>query len=125
NSGAHILDLCVALTERDDEKHQMEQVVKLLSMSIEAPLMIDTTEAAVAEAALALYPGRGIINGNNLENGRERIDQILPIAKKHGAAVLSMTIDRDSGGMAKTADMKLEIARKIYDIAVNEYGMRA
>jgi 5-methyltetrahydrofolate--homocysteine methyltransferase len=123
--GAHILDLCVALTEREDEKEQMEKVVKLLSMSVEAPLMIDTTEAAVAEAALALYPGRGIINGNNLENGRERIDQILPIAKKHGAAVLSMTIDRDSGGMAKTADMKLSIARKIHDIAIDEYGMKA
>jgi len=124
-NGAHILDLCVALTERDDEKTQMEKIVKLLSMSVDAPLMIDTTEADVAEAALALYPGRGIINGNNLENGRERIDQILPIAKKHGAAVLSMTIDKDSGGMAKTADMKVHIARKIHDIAVQEYEMIA
>ncbi|MBZ0308919.1 MAG: homocysteine S-methyltransferase family protein, partial [Anaerolineae bacterium] len=122
-SGAHILDLCVALTERDDEKAQMEKVVKLLSMGVEAPLMIDTTEAAVAEAALALYPGKGIINGNNLENGRERIDQILPICKKHGAAVLSMTIDKEIGGMAKTAQDKLTVARKIYDIAVKEYGL--
>lgn len=122
-SGAHILDLCVALTERDDEKEQMEKVVKLLSMSVETPLMIDTTEAAVAEAALALYPGKGIINGNNLENGRDRIDQILPICRKHGAAVLSMTIDKEIGGMAKTAQDKLTVARKIYNIAVNEYGM--
>jgi 5-methyltetrahydrofolate--homocysteine methyltransferase len=124
DSGAHILDICVALTERDDEQHQMEKVVKLLSQSVDAPLMIDTTEAAVAEAALALYPGRGIINGNNLENGRERIDQILPICKKHGAAVLSMTIDKDSGGMAKTAEMKLHIAKKIHAIAVQEYEMK-
>ncbi|MFP4322100.1 MAG: methionine synthase [Anaerolineales bacterium] len=123
-SGAHVLDIAVALTERDDEKDQMEKVVKMLSMSIETPLMIDTTEADVAEAALAIYPGRGIINGNNLENGRERIDQILPIAKKHGAAVLSMTIDKDSGGMAKDAATKLAVARKIHDIAVNEYGMQ-
>lgn len=123
-SGAHILDVCVALTERDDEKDQMVKVVKLLSMGVEAPLMIDTTEAEVVEAALAIYPGRAIINGNNLENGRERIDKILPICKKYGAAVLSMTIDKDSGGMAKTADLKVAIAKKIHDIAVNEYGMK-
>ena len=119
--GAHMLDVCVALTERDDEKEQMQQVVKKLSMAVEVPLIIDTTEADVAEAALALYPGRGIINGNNLENGRDRIDSILPIAVKHGAAVLSMTIDE--AGMAHGRDKKLEIARRITDIAQSEYGM--
>lgn len=123
--GAHVLDICVALTEREDEREQMQKTVKLIAQSVDAPLMIDTTEAEVVEAALAVYPGRAIINGNNLENGRERIDSILPIAKKHGAAVLSMTIDRDSGGMAKTAEMKLAVARKIHDIAVHEYGMIA
>ena len=119
--GAHMLDVCVAMTERDDEKEQMQKLVKKLSLAVEAPLIIDTTEADVAEAALALYPGRGIINGNNLENGRERIDQILPIAVKHGAAVLSMTIDET--GMAHTRDKKLEIARRISDIACDEYGL--
>jgi len=121
DSGAHMLDVCVALTEREDEKNQMEQLVKKLSMAVEVPLIIDTTEADVAEAALSLYPGRGIINGNNLENGRDRIDSILPIVKKHGGAVLSMTIDED--GMAHTAQKKLEIAKRITDIAVNEYGL--
>lgn len=120
NSGAHMLDVCVALTERFDEKEQMEALVKQLAMSVDVPLIIDTTEAEVAEAALALYPGRGVINGNNLENGRERIDTILPIAKKHGAAVLSMTIDEE--GMAHTREKKFEIAKRINDIAVNEYG---
>ncbi len=119
--GAHMLDVCVALTERADEKEQMEQLVKKLSMAVEVPLIIDTTEADVAEAALALYPGRGIINGNNLENGRERIDEILPIAAKHGAAVLSMTIDE--AGMAHTREKKLEIARRISEIANADYGM--
>ena len=121
NRGAHMLDVAVALTERDDEKEQMQQLVKKLSMAVEAPLIIDTTEADVAEAALALYPGRGIINGNNLENGRERIDRIMPIAVKHGAAVLSMTIDEE--GMAHSRDKKLAIARRITDIALNEYGL--
>ncbi len=121
NGGAHMLDVAVALTERDDEKEQMQQLVKKLSMAVEAPLIIDTTEADVAEAALALYPGRGIINGNNLENGRERIDNILPIAKKHGAAVLSMTIDEE--GMAHTRDKKLAIAQRITNIALDDYGL--
>ncbi|MEO0598087.1 MAG: dihydropteroate synthase, partial [Chloroflexota bacterium] len=122
-SGAHMLDVCVALTERDDEKFQMETLVKKLAMSVDAPLIIDTTEADVADAALALYPGRGIINGNNLENGRDRIDTILPIAKKYGAAVLSMTIDEE--GMAHTREKKFEIAKRIHDISVDEYGFTA
>ncbi|MFQ3536406.1 MAG: methionine synthase [Aggregatilineales bacterium] len=121
-SGAHILDVCVALTERADEAYLMRTLTKKLAMSIEVPLMFDVTDPEVAEAGLSVYPGRGIINGNNLENGRERIDRILPIAKKHGAAVLSMTIDEE--GMAKTAQRKLAVARRIHDIAVNEYGMR-
>ncbi|MBC6957824.1 MAG: methionine synthase, partial [Chloroflexi bacterium] len=121
SSGAHMLDVCVALTERADERAQMQAVVKKLAQAIEVPLIIDTTEPDVAEAALALYPGRGVINGNNLENGRERIDRILPIAKKHGAAVISMTIDEE--GMAHTREKKFEIAKRIFDIAVDEYGL--
>ena len=121
--GAHMLDVCVALTERADEVEQMTTLVKKLSNAVPAPLIIDTTEAEVAEAALAVYPGRGIINGNNLENGRERIDAILPIAKKHGAAVLSMTIDEE--GMAHTSDRKLSIAKRITEIAEKEYGLSA
>ena len=120
-SGAHMLDVCVALTERDDEKEQMVTLVKKLSMAVDVPLIIDTTEPEVAEAALAVYPGRGIINGNNLENGREKIDRIMPIARKYGAAVLSMTIDEQ--GMAHTRQRKLAIARRITDIAVNEYSL--
>ncbi|MBZ0293245.1 MAG: methionine synthase [Anaerolineae bacterium] len=120
-NGAHMLDVCVALTERDDEKAQMEKLVKKLSMAVTVPLIIDTTEADVAEAALALYPGRGVINGNNLENGRARIDTILPIVKKHGGAVLSMTIDED--GMAHDRQKKYEIARRITEIAVQDYGL--
>ncbi|MDX2161790.1 MAG: methionine synthase [bacterium] len=122
-SGAHMLDVQVALTERTDEADQMRTLVKKLSMAVETPLVIDVTEPAVAEAALSVYPGRGIINGNNLENGRERIDKVLPIARKYGAAVLSMTIDED--GMAHTREKKTAIARRIADIAIHEYGLAA
>ena len=120
-SGAHVLDVCVALTERADEADQMATVVKLLSMSVEAPLMIDSTEAPVIEAALEHVPGRAIINSINMENGRKRIDSVVPLAKKHGAALVALTIDE--AGMAKTRDRKLEVARRIHDIVVNEYGL--
>ena len=120
-SGAHVLDVCVALTERGDEREQMAKVVKLLSMSVEAPLMIDSTEADVIAEALAHVPGRAIVNSINMENGRKRIDAVLPLVKKHGAAVVALTIDEV--GMAKTRERKLAVARAIHDIAVGEYGL--
>lgn len=120
-SGAHMLDVQVALTERADEAEQMRTLVKKLSMAVETPLIIDVTDPHVAEAALSVYPGRGIINGNNLENGRERIDKVMPIARKYGAGVLSMTIDEE--GMAHTRETKLAVARRITEIAVNDYGL--
>jgi 5-methyltetrahydrofolate--homocysteine methyltransferase len=123
DSGAHVLDVCVALTERADESEQMAKVVKLLSMSVETPIMVDSTEANVIEAALEHIPGRAIVNSINMENGRLRIDSVVPLAKKHGAALVALTIDEV--GMAKTRERKLEVARKIYDIVVGEYGMQA
>jgi len=123
DSGAHVLDVCVALTERADEAEQMSKVVKLLSMSVETPIVIDSTEADVIEAALEHIPGRGIVNSINMENGRKRIEAVVPLVKKHGAAVIALTIDEI--GMAKTRERKLEVAKKIYDIVVGEYGLSA
>ena len=77
----------------------------------------------VIEAALEHIPGRAIVNSINMENGRKRIDAVVPLAKKHGAALVALTIDEI--GMAKTRERKLEVARKIYDIVVGEYGLRA
>ncbi|MCC6316311.1 MAG: homocysteine S-methyltransferase family protein [Gemmatimonadaceae bacterium] len=121
-SGAHVLDVCVALTERADEAEQMSEVVKLLSMSVEQPLMIDSTEAPVIKAALEHVPGRAIINSINMENGRARIDSVVPLAIEHGAALVALTID--PVGMARTRERKLEVARAIHEIVVNEYGMQ-
>lgn len=119
--GAHLLDVCVALTERQDEPEQMRRLVKLLAQSVEAPLVIDTTEVAVVRAALEQYPGRAVINSVHLENGRARIDAVLPLAVEHGAAVIALTIDER--GMAKTAERKLEVARRIHAMATQEYGL--
>ena len=120
-SGAHVLDVCVALTERADEAEQMSKIVKLLSMSVESPIVVDSTEASVIEKALEHIPGRAIVNSINMENGRKRIDAVVPLCKKHGAAVVALTIDEI--GMAKTRERKLEVARKIHEIVVGEYGL--
>ena len=119
--GAHVLDVCCALTERSDEDEQMRQLVRRLAQSIEAPLAIDSTEPKVLEVALQNYPGRAIVNSVHLEAGRSKMDVILPLAREHGAAVVALTIDES--GMAKTATRKAEVARRIYDIAVGEYGL--
>lgn len=121
--GAHVLDVCVALTERADEPDQMSRSVKKLEMGIEAPLVIDSTEAGVIQAALETYPGRAIINSINLENGRTRVDAVLPLAREHGSAVVALTIDEE--GMAKTAERKQAVAQRIFEIATNEYGLPA
>ncbi|MDQ8155752.1 MAG: homocysteine S-methyltransferase family protein, partial [Gemmatimonadota bacterium] len=121
DGGAHVLDICVAVTERGDEADQMEKVVRLLSQSVETPLMIDSTEPDVIARALEHVPGRALVNSINMENGRARIESVVPLAKRHGAALVALTIDEQ--GMAKTAARKLEVARKIHEIVVGEYGM--
>ena len=119
--GAHVLDVQTALTERTDEPEQMAKTIKKLSMGVEAPLVIDSTESDVIKAALEVYPGRAIINSINMENGRQRIESVIPLALEHGAAVVALTIDEI--GMGKTTERKVEIAHAIYDICVNEYGL--
>lgn len=119
--GAHALDISVAVTERGDEAALMQKVVKLLAAGVEVPLVIDTTEAEVMEAALKTAPGRCLLNSTHLEGGRPRLDRVLSLAKAHNAAVLILTIDER--GMARTAEHKLEVARRIYEIAVHEHGL--
>ena len=120
--GAHALDISVAVTERADEASLMRNVVKKLASGVEVPLVIDTTEPEVMEAALKTAPGRCLLNSTHLESGRERADRVFALAKAHNAAVLCLTIDEN--GMAKTAPRKLEVARRLYEIAVNEHGLR-
>jgi 5-methyltetrahydrofolate--homocysteine methyltransferase len=119
--GAHVLDVCVALTERQDEDEQMSAVVKRVSLTQPAPIQVDSTEPEVIKAALETIPGRAIVNSINLEAGRDKADVVIPLAKAHGAALIALTIDEV--GMAKTADRKVEIAQRIVDIACKEHGL--
>ena len=119
--GAHVLDVCVALTERQDEDVQMREVVQRISLTQPAPIQIDSTEPEVIEAALEAIPGRAIVNSINLEAGRDKADRVIPLAKAHGAALIALTIDEV--GMAKTAERKLEVAKRITEIACDEHGL--
>src|ERR671910_370930 len=119
--GAHVLDVCVALTERMDEDEQMSAVVKRISLTQPAPIQVDSTEPEVIKAALETIPGRAIVNSINLEAGRDKADVVVPLAKAHGAALIALTIDEV--GMAKTADRKVEIAERIKDIACDDHGL--
>ena len=119
--GAHVLDTCVALTERQDEDEQMKAVVKRVSLTQPAPIQVDSTEPEVIKAALEQIPGRAIVNSINLEAGRDKADTVIPLAKEHGAALIALTIDEV--GMAKTAERKVEIAERIRDIACGEHGL--
>jgi len=119
--GAHVLDLCVALTEREDEDEQMRLVAKRVSLTQPAPIQIDSTEPDVIATALDQIPGRAIVNSVNLEAGRDKLDRVAPLATAHGAALIALTIDEV--GMAKTAERKLEVATRIRDLCCDEHGL--
>ncbi len=119
--GAHVLDLCVALTERSDEDEQMRLVAKKVSLTQPAPIQIDSTEPEVIATALDQIPGRAIVNSVNLEAGREKLDRVVPLTLAHGAALIALTIDEV--GMAKTAERKVEIAKRIRDLCCEEHGL--
>jgi 5-methyltetrahydrofolate--homocysteine methyltransferase len=120
--GAHVLDLCVALTERQDEDEQMRVLAKKISLTQPAPIQIDSTEPEVIERALGQIPGRAIVNSVNLEAGRAKLDVVAPLALAHGAALIALTIDEV--GMAKTAERKVEIAKRIRDLCCDEHGLQ-
>src|SRR5688572_26502659 len=122
--GSHMLDVCVDFVGRDGVR-DMHEVVRRFVNSVNVPLMLDSTNPAVMEAGLKLAPGRCILNSMNLEDGEEKLGQICALAKKYGAAVVAGTIDEDKiNAMARTAERKISIARRIRDLAVEKFGLR-
>ena len=113
------LDLCTAFVGRD-EMYEMSEVVTRFTSSVNSPLVIDSTETPIIEAALKLHGGKAIINSINFEEGEGAARDRLTLAKKFGAGVIALTIDEV--GMAKTPENKLEIARRLVAIA-EEYGL--
>jgi 5-methyltetrahydrofolate--homocysteine methyltransferase len=118
--GANALDVCTAYVGRD-EVADMVEVVSRMRGQIDAPLVIDSTELPVLEAALELYGGKAVLNSINFEDGEEPAAARMRLARKFGAAVIALTIDER--GMAKTAEEKVRIARRLVDFACGRFGL--
>ena len=120
--GAHVLDLCVALTERADEDEQMRhgREARLAEPARADPGRLD--RARRDQAALEQIPGRAIVNSINLEAGRDKLDVVVPLVRAHGAALIALTIDEES--MGKTAERKVEIAKRIHELRLRRARAR-
>jgi len=118
--GAHVIDLCLADPDRE-ELVDMENFIKEVVKKIKVPLVIDSTDEKVIERALKYSQGKAIINSINLEDGEERFEAVVPLIHRYGAAVVVGTIDEE--GMGVTAERKLAIARRSFDLLVNKYKL--
>ena len=121
NDGAHCIDVCVATTERSDELEFMRKLVKRLSLEIDAPLVIDSTDPKVITEAINQIPGRPIINSINLEGDGSRFHSLAPIMAKFGIPSISMCIGPN--GMAKTSEDKIKVAKLLIDTG-KKYGLK-
>jgi 5-methyltetrahydrofolate--homocysteine methyltransferase len=120
--GSHALDLCTAFVGRDEVADMSEAVTRMRG-AVNAPLVIDSTELPVLEAALRLYGGKPIVNSINFEDGEAPAAKRLELARRFGAAVIALTIDER--GMAKEVERKLEVARRLHDFACGRFGLPA
>ena len=118
--GSNALDLCTAFVGRD-EIADMTEAVKRMRGSVTAPLVIDSTELGVLETALKLYGGKAVINSINFEDGETPAERRMALARRFGAAVIALTIDEE--GMAKDAERKVELAKRLRDFACGRFGL--
>ncbi len=123
--GAHLVDLCVDYVGRDGAK-DIDTLAQRFSTDITAPVVIDSTEPEVMEAALERLGGRCVLNSANLESGEgpeSRLDRVFSLARIHGAAVICLLIDER--GQARDVEWKMEVAHRLHTIATEQYGLRS
>ncbi|MCX5796905.1 MAG: methionine synthase [Elusimicrobia bacterium] len=121
--GAQVLDVCLANPDRDEGK-DMARLLERLASAVRVPIMIDSTDPAVMEAALQRCPGKCIINSVNLEAGETRFAAAAPLVHRYGAALVVGTIDEDKAhGMALTRQRKLAIARRSHELLTRKFGV--
>ena len=118
--GSNALDICTAFVGRN-ETAEMNEVIRRFTSSVNAPLVIDSTETPVIEAALKLHGGKPIINSINFEDGDGPAADRMALARKFGAAVVALTIDEE--GMARKPEDKLRIAKRLIEFACDQYGL--
>jgi 5-methyltetrahydrofolate--homocysteine methyltransferase len=124
-SGAHIVDVCLQSTDRDEIK-DIPPFYDQLIRKIKAPIMIDTTDARSIELSLTYCQGKSIINSINLEDGEEKFERVCPLARSYGAALIVGCIDEDpQQAQAFTRERKLEIAERSYKLLTEKYGIHA
>lgn len=123
-NGAHIIDVCLQSTDRD-EMEDIPLFYEKLIRIIKAPVMIDTTDPRAIELALTYCQGKSIINSINLEDGEEKFEQVCPLANAYGAALIVGTIDEDKlQAQAFTRERKLEVAKRSVELLTTKYGTK-
>ena len=121
--GGQVVDVCLANPDRD-EAADMERFMDFITKKVKVPLMIDSTDRAVIELALRKCQGKAIVNSINLEDGEERFEEIVPLLKTYGGAVVVGCIDEDKQqGMAVTRARKLAIAERSHTLLTEKYGL--
>src|SRR5919106_2451295 len=121
--GSHVLDVCVDYVGRDGTT-DMDEIASRFATQASIPLVFDSTEPQVMEAGLQHFGGKAVLNSANLEDGDgegRRLDRVFRLAREYGAAVVCMTIDEE--GQARTTDWKFRIAKRIYELATERYGI--
>ena len=122
-NGAHILDVCL----QDPDRDEMSDVIRFLDQlnrRVKAPIMIDSTDADVIEESLKRLQGKSIINSINLEDGEERYQRVVPLARRYGAALVVGCIDDDPDqAQAITRERKVEIAQRSHRLLTEKYGV--
>jgi 5-methyltetrahydrofolate--homocysteine methyltransferase len=122
-NGAHIIDVCLQSTDRD-ERSDIPPFYEKLIRKIKAPIMIDTTDPKAVELSLTYCQGKSIINSVNLEDGEEKFEQICPIARQYGASLIVGCIDEDPlQAQAFTRERKLAVAQRSTEILTTKYGI--
>ena len=122
-NGAHIVDVCLQSSDRDEIQDTPAFYEKLIR-KIKAPIMIDTTDPKAIELALSYCQGKSIINSINLEDGEEKFERVCPLAKSYGAAVICGTIDEDKlQAQAFTRERKLAVAQRSVELLTAKYGL--
>jgi 5-methyltetrahydrofolate--homocysteine methyltransferase len=122
-NGAHIVDVCLQTSDRD-EIGDIPFFYEKLIAKIKAPLMIDTTDPKSVELALTYCQGKSIINSVNLEDGEEKFEKICPLARRYGASLVVGCIDEDPvQAQAFTRERKLAVARRSVDLLTGKYGI--
>src|SRR5881296_3435728 len=122
-NGAHVIDVCLQSTDRE-EIRDIPLFYEKLTRKIKAPIMIDTTDPEAVELSLKYCQGKSIINSINLEDGEEKFERVVPIAHEFGAAVVVGCIDEDKlQAQAFTRERKLAIAERSYKLLTEKYGL--